>query len=79
MEQQKSAQSDDKLMQTQELTLRRFATYQREFDLLQFSLSSARIFFRAESSLDNQASQEASSINLSASASAMLSNAENKV
>lgn len=43
---QKSQQTDAKLMQTQSLTLQRYATYIREFDLLQFSLSSARIFFR---------------------------------
>lgn len=49
LNQQKSIQNDDKLLQTQILTLQRYATYQREFDFLQFSLSSARIFFSAES------------------------------
>ena len=43
---QKSQNNDDKLLQTQALTLQRYATYLREFDLLQFSLSSARILFR---------------------------------
>lgn len=46
--QQKTQQIDDKLMQTQALTMQRYATYLKEFDLLQFALSSARIFFRGE-------------------------------
>ena len=37
---------DEKLKQTQTLTLNRLELYQREFDLLYYSLSSARIFFR---------------------------------
>jgi len=43
---QKFQNNDDKLLQTQALTLQRYATYLREFDLLQFSLSSSRILFR---------------------------------
>ncbi len=35
-------------MQTQALTMQRYVTYLKEFDLLQFALSSARIFFRGE-------------------------------
>lgn len=46
--QQKNQQSDDKLMQTQALTLQRYSTYQKEFNLLQFALTSAQIFFRTE-------------------------------
>ena len=67
--QQKAQQSDDKLFQTQALTMQRYSTYlkvfvrligynindfnkfffiKKEFDLLQFALSSARIFFRGE-------------------------------
>ena len=52
---QKSQQPDDKLMQTQALTLQRYATYLKEFDLLQFSLSSARIFFRNSDEKPGQA------------------------
>ena len=37
---------DEKLKQTQTLSLNRLELYQREFDLLYYSLSSARIFFR---------------------------------
>ncbi|XP_071961621.1 WASH complex subunit 4-like isoform X2 [Antedon mediterranea] len=39
---------DEKLVQTGSLTIKRLETYQREFDLLYYSLSSARIFFRAD-------------------------------
>nr|XP_002122062.1 WASH complex subunit 4 [Ciona intestinalis] len=39
---------DEKLQQTRSLALKRINIYQREFELLYFSLSSARIFFRAE-------------------------------
>lgn len=46
--QQKNQQSDDKLMQTQALTLQRYSTYQKEFNLLQFAFTSAQIFFRTE-------------------------------
>ncbi|XP_070557659.1 WASH complex subunit 4-like isoform X2 [Ptychodera flava] len=41
-------QSDEKLEQTMVLTLKRLEMYQQEFDLLHYSLSSARIFFRAD-------------------------------
>jgi WASH complex subunit 7 len=39
---------DEKLQQTVALTLNRMANYEREMDLLSYSLSSARIFFRAD-------------------------------
>jgi len=49
-----NGKEDEKLQQTMTLTAKRLETYQREFELLRYSLSSARIFFRAEiSSLDN--------------------------
>ena len=48
MTQQKSQQVDDKLAQTQALTLQRYTTYVREFDLLQYGLNSAQIFFRID-------------------------------
>ncbi|XP_033098788.1 WASH complex subunit 4-like isoform X2 [Anneissia japonica] len=44
----KAQVEDEKLMQTGSLTIKRLETYQREFDLLYYSLSSARIFFRAD-------------------------------
>eukprot|EP00795_Rhopilema_esculentum_P002021 gene2021-17582_t len=39
---------DEKLQQATNLTLRRLNDYQREFELVYYSLSSARIFFRAD-------------------------------
>eukprot|EP00111_Clytia_hemisphaerica_P017411 TCONS_00051483-protein len=39
---------DEKLQQTTNLTLKRLTNYQREFELVFFSMSSARIFFRAD-------------------------------
>eukprot|EP00057_Strongylocentrotus_purpuratus_P007399 XP_011661873.1 PREDICTED: WASH complex subunit 7 [Strongylocentrotus purpuratus] len=39
---------DEKLHNTAQLTIKRLDTYQREFDLLYYSWSSARIFFRAD-------------------------------
>ncbi|XP_019624304.1 PREDICTED: WASH complex subunit SWIP-like [Branchiostoma belcheri] len=39
---------DEKLQQTLNLTVRRLDVYVQEFDLLYYSLSSARIFFRAD-------------------------------
>ncbi|ESO00575.1 hypothetical protein HELRODRAFT_82872, partial [Helobdella robusta] len=47
-----AAKLDEKLQQTMMLTLKRLAAYQQEFDLLSFSLSSARIFFRGEKNMD---------------------------
>ncbi|XP_072038890.1 WASH complex subunit 4-like [Amphiura filiformis] len=44
----KTARADEKLSQTSSLTVKRLDSYQREFDLLYYSLSSARIFFRAD-------------------------------
>uniref|UniRef100_A0A4W5L0L9 WASH complex subunit 7 C-terminal domain-containing protein n=1 Tax=Hucho hucho TaxID=62062 RepID=A0A4W5L0L9_9TELE len=39
---------DEKLLQTMNLTQKRLDIYLQEFELLHFSLSSARIFFRAD-------------------------------
>lgn len=71
MNQQKTQQTDDKLVQTQALTLQRYSTYlkvnkkvlknyefstikvntvnKKEFNLLQYALGSAQIFFRSDS------------------------------
>ncbi|XP_077568439.1 WASH complex subunit 4 [Stigmatopora nigra] len=43
-----SASQDVKLLQTMNLTQKRLDLYLQEFELLHFSLSSARIFFRAD-------------------------------
>lgn len=43
-----SASQDEKLLQTMNLTQKRLDVYLQEFELLHFSLSSARIFFRAD-------------------------------
>uniref|UniRef100_A0A3Q2CBB9 WASH complex subunit 4 n=1 Tax=Cyprinodon variegatus TaxID=28743 RepID=A0A3Q2CBB9_CYPVA len=43
-----SAGQDEKLVQTMNLTQKRLDVYLQEFELLYFSLSSARIFFRAD-------------------------------
>ncbi|XP_069694005.1 WASH complex subunit 4 isoform X2 [Periplaneta americana] len=45
-----ASKDDEKLQQTMTLTARRLDIYQQEFDLLYYSLSSARIFFQKESS-----------------------------
>lgn len=43
-----STSQDEKLLQTMNLTQKRLELYLQEFELLHFSLSSARIFFRAD-------------------------------
>ncbi|XP_053742300.1 WASH complex subunit 4 [Synchiropus splendidus] len=43
-----SSGQDEKLLQTMNLTQKRLELYLQEFELLHFSLSSARIFFRAD-------------------------------
>lgn len=45
---QSNNRSDEKLQQTQSLTIKRLEQYQQEYELLFYSLSSARIFFRAD-------------------------------
>ena len=43
-----AGKSDERLQQSMNLTVKRLETYRREFQLLEYSLSSARIFFRAD-------------------------------
>ncbi|XP_071816027.1 WASH complex subunit 4-like [Apostichopus japonicus] len=50
----KKQQGDEKLQQTSSLTIKRLETYQREFDLLYYSLSSARVFFRADKTAEEE-------------------------
>ncbi|XP_055882277.1 WASH complex subunit 4-like isoform X2 [Biomphalaria glabrata] len=45
---QSSNRSDEKLQQTMSLTVKRLEQYLQEYELLFYSLSSARIFFRAD-------------------------------
>ncbi|XP_046405454.1 WASH complex subunit 4 [Ischnura elegans] len=47
-----SSKDDEKLQQTMTLTAKRLDLYQQEFDLLYYSLSSARIFFQRDKSGD---------------------------
>lgn len=54
-----SGNKDEKLLQTTDLTLKRLTAYQREFELLFFSMSSARIFFRADENAEEQAAAAA--------------------
>jgi WASH complex subunit 7 len=49
-----SSKEDVKLQQTMTLTARRLDIYQQEFDLLYYSLSSARIFFQKEKSIQDE-------------------------
>ncbi|XP_036153709.1 WASH complex subunit 4 isoform X6 [Myotis myotis] len=55
-----SACQDEKLLQTMNLTQKRLDVYLQEFELLYFSLSSARIFFRADKTAaeENQEKKE---------------------
>lgn len=52
---------DEKLKQTTNLTLKRIENYEQEFELLYFSLSSARIFFRADYDIEEEKSLSAGS------------------
>ncbi|OXB83588.1 UNVERIFIED_CONTAM: hypothetical protein H355_011407 [Colinus virginianus] len=55
-----SINQDEKLLQTMNLTHKRLEVYLQEFELLYFSLSSARIFFRADKTAaeENQEKKE---------------------
>ncbi|XP_029457390.1 WASH complex subunit 4 isoform X2 [Rhinatrema bivittatum] len=55
-----STNQDEKLLQTMNLTQKRLDIYLQEFELLYFSLSSARIFFRADKTAaeENQEKKE---------------------
>ena len=47
VESQLSEEQDDKLLQTLTLSMNRLDTYQKEYELLYYGISSARIFFRS--------------------------------
>ena len=52
-----TGKSDERLQQSMNLTVKRLETYQREFQLLEYSLSSARIFFRADMTAAEESEQ----------------------
>ena len=52
------SRSDSKLDQTMEFTQRRIEMLERECKLLDFSLSSARIFFRADKTAAEEAEEQ---------------------
>ncbi|KXJ13474.1 WASH complex subunit 7 [Exaiptasia diaphana] len=52
---------DEKLQQTMNLTLKRLCTYQQEFELVYFSLNSARIFFRADKTAEEEKDEKSKS------------------
>lgn len=43
------------------LTLKRLSTYQKEFELVYFSLNSARIFFRADKTAEEEKDEKTKS------------------
>uniref|UniRef100_A0A8C2WX21 WASH complex subunit 4 n=1 Tax=Cyclopterus lumpus TaxID=8103 RepID=A0A8C2WX21_CYCLU len=53
-----TASQDEKLLQTMNLTQKRLDVYLQEFELLHFSLSSARIFFRADKTAAEETQEE---------------------
>ena len=52
------SRADSKLDQTMEFTQRRIEMFHREFKLLDFSLSSARVFFRADKTAAEEAEEQ---------------------
>ena len=53
----KRRETDVKLDQTNTLTMKRLDQYRQEFELLYYSLSSARIFFRSEDDIEKEVDQ----------------------
>ena len=53
-----AGKSDERLQQSMNLTVKRLETYQNEFQLLEYSLSSARIFFRADMTAAEEENEE---------------------
>lgn len=54
-----AGKEDEKLQQAMSLTGKRLDTYRHEFDLLNYSLSSARIFFRADLTAEEEKQEKA--------------------
>ncbi|KAI6650453.1 hypothetical protein LOD99_5890 [Oopsacas minuta] len=57
-ENRRLSRADSKLDQTMEFTQRRIETFHKEFKLLDFSLSSARVFFRADKTAAEEAEDQ---------------------
>ncbi|CAG2062583.1 unnamed protein product, partial [Timema podura] len=53
-----TSKDDEKLQQAMTLTARRLDLHQQEFDLLYYSLSSARIFFQSEKSVQTDEAEK---------------------